>query len=273
MKTRRTTIVVALTLAALAGSGAARAQTTPTTVTYSPGWTMVGAPPGTDLSSLAPLYAWSDTSYFNPPSTTAVLCQGYWSLVAQTTTVTLAASNPGPTQDCSLQPGWNLVGNPFTVPALLPVGQIAFAVNPATGGYMQVPAIATGGAVWIYTDHSSSITLQQSPIPRTPMTLTISVVPSGPYTVHVGDVVQLFLSADFPSIASANPALLPLDQSGIRTILSCVGEPSCAFTTTQRFWTWHAAAAGTALITVTSGCAAAGTPCGPSGTIEVDIQP
>jgi hypothetical protein len=269
---RRITVILVVLVAAFGGSGAARAQTTPVSVTYTVGWAMVGAPPGTDLAALAPLYAWSGTSYYNPTSTNALLCQGYWSFVAVPTTVTLAPSTSGATQECPLQAGWNLVGNSFTVPALLPAGLIAFAVNMTAGNYMQVPAIAPGGAVWIYATQASSVTLQQAPTSRTPITLTISVVPSGPYTVHVGDVVQLFLPADPTPTAAASPNLLTLDQTGLRATLSCIGEPSCSFTTTQRFWTWHAVAPGTAFITVTSGCASGGAPCGPTGMLEVDIQ-
>jgi hypothetical protein len=272
MRRRRILALAALIAATLAGSGAARAQTAAPSVTYSPGWTMIGGPPGTDFSALAPLYAWASSGYYNPSSNTAVLCQGYWSLVALQTTVTLAASVPGATQDCALRQGWNLVGNPFTLPALLPAGLIAYAINKTTGNYMQVPAIEPGGAVWIYTSEASTITLRQAPTPRTPIILTISTVPSGPYTVHVGDVIQLFMPSTPVYTATTDSRLLPLDQSGLVMTLDCIGEPSCAFTTTQRFWTWHAADTGTASINVVPGCAGGGTACGVTGSIQIDIE-
>jgi hypothetical protein len=271
MPARRLLIALALT-AMTSGSVGAHAQTQATTVTYSTGWTMLGGPPDTDFSSLAPLYAWASSGYFNPSSTKAALCQGYWSLVAVQTTVTLASPPIGNTQDCALQTGWNLIGDPFLVPALLPPGVTALTINKNTGNYMQAPAIPAGGAAWIFAGVAATVTLQAAATSRTPEILSISLVPSGPYTVHVGDGVQLFM----PSIpfynATADPMLLPLDQVGLVSTLSCIGEPACSFTTTRRFWSWHAAATGKAFINVAPVCPDGKQTCGVVASIEVDIQ-
>jgi hypothetical protein len=272
MSARRLLIALALT-AMTAGSVTVHAQAPATTVTYSTGWTMLGGPPDTDFSSLAPLYAWTSSGYYNPTSTKAAVCQGYWSLVAVQTTVTLAAPPVGGSQDCPLQAGWNLIGNPFVVPALLPIGVTALTINKSTGNYMQVPAIAPGGAVWIYAGAAATITLQSAATSRTPQILSISLVPSGPYSVHVGDEVQLFMPSTPFYNASADPMLLSLDQTGLVSTLSCIGEPACAFTTTRRFWSWHASATGKALINIAPVCPDGKQTCGVVASIEVDIQP
>jgi hypothetical protein len=271
MPARRLLIALALT-ALTAGSTAAHAQTSATTVTYSTGWTMLGGPPNTDFSSLAPLYAWASTDYYNPSSTKAALCQGYWSLVAVQTTVALASPPVASTQDCALQTGWNLIGDPFIVPALLPPGVTALTINKSTGNYMQVPAIPTGGAVWIFAGGAATITLQAAATSRAPEILTISFVPSGPYTVHVGDVVQLFMPSIPFYTVTADPMLLALDQVGLVSTLSCIGEPACSFTTTRRFWSWHAAATGKGLINIAPVCPDGKQTCGVVASIEVDIQ-
>jgi hypothetical protein len=59
----------------------------------------------------------------------------------------LFSSRPGDQAGCTLDPGWNMVGNPFGSAALLPRGTVAYRWNGKA--YVSSPSIPPGSAVWV----------------------------------------------------------------------------------------------------------------------------
>jgi hypothetical protein len=87
-------------------------------------------------------------------------CPGYFAYFARSAEVILPApSKAGDTHTCDLSPGWNLVGNPFSLPARLPSGVSGLHWNSASGAYEAVSTIPPGSAVWIYEQASVTITI------------------------------------------------------------------------------------------------------------------
>src|SRR5579884_1446247 len=123
--------IVAASLIILLGlmsrSPDAHAQTASVTVAYAPGWNMVGAPAGADLSFAATLAVYGPTGYLPLATKVGAGCQGFWAYLTSAASVTLSGSAVGPTQICTLQTGWNLVGDPFDGPAGLPAGTLAYS--------------------------------------------------------------------------------------------------------------------------------------------------
>lgn len=244
--------VVGLPAAGLAKSGGA-------TASYSTGWNMVGGPSGSDFSAARALYIYGPSGYQTASSMQTVLCQGYWADFAEPTSVALPASTAGSIVSCSLQPGWNLVGNPFTSPAQLPVGTTAYYWDPAGAAYNAVTEIPPGGSVWIYAGSATSVELQPAPPGGS---LVITTLNRGPYQVHVGETVTLVLAGDF-YIATTTSSLLQLVASGQDN-------------QGQSYWTWLATAPGAAFITLAPKCLQSHPPCAiavPDLEIEVDILP
>lgn len=257
----------------------AHAAGTTTTGVYPAGWSMVGGPPGTDFSSAAVLYAYDPASgtYVTPGSRQATLCQGYWAYFNASATVPLAAPISASTQSCALQAGWNLVGNPFTAPALLPAGTTAYTWNPARGAYDLVSAIQPGASAWVYTPAPSSIVLVNSAAPPTtvpPNLLINSQNGIGPYTVHVGNTIRLIIPSTSPSDVTINPAFLRLDSAGYTTDMSCIGDPACQINPLSQYYDFTAIAAGTTYIAISPRCLRSVPPCAaPTQAIQINILP
>ncbi|MDQ2741162.1 MAG: hypothetical protein M3Z66_02535 [Chloroflexota bacterium] len=259
--------LVLLGLALLSLPASANAQLAASSVPYASGFTMVGGPPGTDFSGALALFAYGPSGYSSPAVKQATLCGGYWAYFSQPTQVTIPASAGG-TQACPLQQGWNLVGNPFQTPAALPAGLTGFYWDTTTNQYTTVTSIPVGGAVWVYTSAPASIMLS------TPGTVIISSLTSpGPYTAHVGDIVELLIPAQPGYMASADPVYLQLVGAGVTGPLSCLGN-SCALSLNNNFFKWKAIQAGTTAIAVSPLCLRTVPPCGlPSYAISVTILP
>lgn len=73
-----------------------------------------------------------------------------------------ANGNPISTQDCPLDTGWNMIGDPFPVPALLPGGTVGYHWNPMQAAYEVVNTIPPGSAVWVYSPSTASVLLRAS---------------------------------------------------------------------------------------------------------------
>ncbi|MGH2442740.1 MAG: hypothetical protein ACRDFX_06215 [Chloroflexota bacterium] len=157
-----TALAVIATLVIAVGTGIPRAHASTSIVTaYAPGWNMLGAPAGTDLSFAVSLYIYNGTAYVHPGSTTAVTCQGYWAYFPVSAHLSLNGTPPTTaTTTCTLQPGYTMVGNPYDVPAALPTGTTAFYWNTSTSQYDSVTSIPVGAAVWIYSNTAGSVVLQ-----------------------------------------------------------------------------------------------------------------
>lgn len=201
MYVRYASAILAFFLCVFAGTGGARAQTS-NTVAYSPGWNMVGGPPGTDLSNAQAIEMYAGPDYQVATTKQTALCEGYWAYFATQVSVSLSGTAVGSQQSCPVQAGWTLVGNPFRVPAGLPAGMTAYAWNPTQDSYATVTSIPVGGAVWIYATSAGSVMLQASQASSATATFVFgrqggNIIPyqvtinsdgavsaSGPVTVH-----------------------------------------------------------------------------------------
>lgn len=281
----RITLVVSMILVTAGMSASVASAQSTVTVSYAPGWNMVGAPAGTVLPGASSVDAYTANGYVSLPGATTSGCQGYWAYFATSTSIALPIAT-GSTQTCSLQSGWNLLGDPFSDAVALPAGLSGFHWNPATGAYDVVTSISPGMAIWLYSATASSVVVTDvnAPAPTanatatsaaTPPTVEIDGLPNGgSYTLHVGDTIKLVLPLNIMYQATADPAFLHLDSAGESGDLSCLGTASCAINIANQFWTWSALKAGTTYIVVTPACRFAKPACELASTaIDVTIQP
>lgn len=143
-------------------------STTPTTTTvlYTPGYNMVGGPSGSNFGQAEAVFSYSAATgqYTNSTASDASLssaapaCQGYYAYFASAAAVNLTVSSkPGDTAQCTLAPGFNLIGNPFGSAAQLPSGTTAYHFNGTT--YDVVSLIPVGGAAFVYNSSATSTTI------------------------------------------------------------------------------------------------------------------
>lgn len=142
---------------------------TTATVVYPPGWQQVGGPAGSNFSVAEALFTWDPTAgaYTNATASAGNVtsagpaCTGYWAYFAAAMSISLPATTAsGTTQTCTLQKGWNLVGDPFGGAATIQSGVTAFHWNGTS--YDTVGVIPLGGSVWIYNDGTlNTVTLTQ----------------------------------------------------------------------------------------------------------------
>jgi hypothetical protein len=128
-------------------------------VPYPPGWNQIGGPPNSNFSVAEAVFSYDPIAgtYTNATasagslSSAAPTCTGYWAYFAAAMVVSLPASNQtGTSVSCTLQAGWNLVGNPFSTPAMIQSGVTAYHWNGTS--YDTVGTIPVGGSVWVYND-------------------------------------------------------------------------------------------------------------------------
>ena len=143
----------------------------PVSVTYPPGYNMAGGPPGSNFGSAEKVFTYNPaTNTFTDVtgsqqslSSAPPACIGYWVYFASSTTVNLPSpSTVASPATCTLQPGWNLVGNPFTTPAALPTGTTGLWWNPSApggGAYQPQGFIPVGGAVLIQNTGTTATTI------------------------------------------------------------------------------------------------------------------
>lgn len=255
----------------------ATAQTTGSTVTYAAGWNMAGGPTGTSFAPAAYFYSWQNGAYVDVTSRAATACQGYWAYFNNPTSVVLPATQPVATQACPLLTGWNLIGNPFGVDAVLPAGVTAYHWNPQRSAYDIVSSLHPGEAVWVYGDTPGALTLTASPPPtaQPPPTRIINALSGpGPYQVHVGDTISVTVPYLVSATVTADSRYLTLVDAGNQIELTCLGDPLCQMNPTVRFWSYRAVAAGVTYLTVAPACVPQTVACGgPIQTIELDILP
>jgi len=142
--------------------------TTPTTTTvlYTPGYNMIGGPPGSNFSQAEAVFSYNASTgqYTNSTASDASLssappaCMGYYAYFASAAAVNLnVSSKSGDTAVCTLAPGFNLIGNPFGSAAQLPSGTTAYHFNGTT--YDVVSLIPVGGAAFVYNSSTTSTTI------------------------------------------------------------------------------------------------------------------
>jgi hypothetical protein len=143
----------------------AHAQTVHGVATYTAGWNMVAAgligSPDNGFIATGPLLFYSDGQY-KPMNVPAMLSgtAGAWAYLPTNETVTIHAPAYTYEVQAPVLPGWNLVGDPYDVPATIPPTTTAYWWDGQRGRYQQATAIPIVAAVWIYADAPGQVPLQ-----------------------------------------------------------------------------------------------------------------
>jgi hypothetical protein len=151
------------------GSTCVYSGTTPfvtgsTTVTYQPGWNIVGGPAGTVLTGTnSGLFAWPPgaTSYQALPAGTPLQAgQGYWAYFNTATTVTLSAITSD-SVTVSLPAGqWVLIGNPGAGTATVTGASVTlWLYSPLAGSYSPTTTIPQGQGAWAFSSTGGTVTI------------------------------------------------------------------------------------------------------------------
>jgi hypothetical protein len=223
-------------------------------IPFSSGWSMIGGPPGTGLSTARALYVYGPRGYTRATRSEALLCAGEWAFFSSPTSIPLDGSTPtNTTQTCSLEAGWNMVANPFTADALLPDGTTAYDWDAAANRYDAVSVIPAGRAVWIHADVASSLNLVNAAAPPVagapPPPIPI------PSPIYIGETFKIILPDELitniprsaPYTALFDPARLRLEEPGV--------------TSTEHYWTFLALTAGSTEVHIEPACRLVTPPC------------
>lgn len=128
-------------------------------VAYPQGWNMIAAPAdGANLGT--PLYSYSTTDNAYKQVDSPLAGAAYWAYFDQSVTVPVLLKSID-TYDVLLQPGWNMVGNPFDTAVTLPSGYTAYIYNPSTGDYETSTSIPEGGGAYINSPDARTLTLSR----------------------------------------------------------------------------------------------------------------
>lgn len=226
----------------LLAAPAADGQIAPQFVIESPGWNMIGGPPGVSLPAAPAIYDFQSGTYAAPTDIDTRICHGYWAYFGEGGRFPLTG-HPAATssQTCPLQAGWTMIGNPFLTGAFLPAGTTAFSWNPAENTHDTVTEVPLGGSAWVYSPTPGSVTLQGSPQETPAVVINFDPARTTPHQVHVGDRVEVRVAAVGPTSYSYSfdPAHLTMEES-----TAMGAEP------TQYVWRWRATKAGTTVVNV-----------------------
>lgn len=138
-------------------------HSSPITVTYPPGWNLVGAPQGTRLQGTSgQVYTFQagdtkyETSAANAPLASGV---GYWAYFSKSTTITLQPSSKA-VFTLPLPAGqFVMVGNPYSVTAVIEGADTVFTYDAQSGMYQQNATLRPGAGAWVYSANGSPITI------------------------------------------------------------------------------------------------------------------
>ena len=146
---------------------------------------------------------------------------------------------------CSLLAGWNLIGNPFDVPALLPPGVAGQRWDPTTQTYVGDTGIRVGGGLWVYAPVAT--TLQLTPVAAGGLTIVVPPVQAQPYQIHVGEYLTVLVAN-----SSGTPAY---DAKADATYLQLIGSgPTGSAAVQAYYYTWKAIATGSTIVTLDPSC-------------------
>lgn len=253
------TSAILIGAATLGAAPPASAQTSTATGYYAPGWDMVAASMTATPPQDGSLFFYVNGQYLQNIPGMRSPCAGAWAYFNRRPSVSQITGSAAGTAECQLTAGWTMVGNPFSTAALLPSGTLAYFWD--SGAYQTVQAIPLGGAVWIYSDTTASITLQAAPAANPTLTIPIPPVPPGAaYQAHVGDTVRMVAGADFPFFLGVDPRFLALESAGSQGI--------------STVWEYRAMTPGTTRVSVTMSCYFTVPAClGPTLIFTINIAP
>ena len=137
-------------------------------VTYPAGWNLVGGPPGTPLTGTGPVYGYCNSFERPAPMDCEAFRSGserlsggdaLWVYYPAETTVKLLPAS-FPSQPLTTYPGtYNLVGNPFTAPAVISGADAVYIYDATTGQYVQSTTIPAGQGAQVYSATGAAITI------------------------------------------------------------------------------------------------------------------
>ncbi|GEM_PF-1159176 len=142
-----------------------RAQSTGQQRTFPAGWNLIAAPPGTDLSAAAAVYAWQADagSYVSVQPNATAAGAGYWAYFSGETTVTLAAGSGRGAMSIAAPAGaYVLIGNPSgAAPASVTGADVVYTYTPASGYQSAGPGavLPPGSGAWALPFAGGEITL------------------------------------------------------------------------------------------------------------------
>jgi len=254
-------VVVLIAFLAVGTVAPASAQVPVTS--YQPGWSLVGGPAGMDFSAASALVAYAGGNYQPVTSPTATgSCAGYWAYFPGPTNVAVPSATDKPVS-CALQVGWNLVGNPFDVPALLPPGVAGQRWDPGSQAYVADTGIRVGGGLWVYAPGAT--TLQLTPVAAGGLTIAVPPAQSQPYQIHIGEYLTILVAN-----SNGTPAY---DAKADATYLQLIGSGPTGPAAVQAYhYTWKAVTTGSTLITLDPACLKHGCAIA-SLAVRVDILP
>jgi len=126
-------------------------------ITYPAGWNMVAASE-TDMGTTLYTYDSADEAYVKADSPVAGM--GYWAFYDKPTTITVTLKATD-RFDVKLQPGWNMVGNPFDRDIAVPSKHKAYTYDSSTGDYKVTDRIPKGRSVWVMVPDTQTLTLNR----------------------------------------------------------------------------------------------------------------
>jgi PKD repeat protein len=136
-------------------------------VSFAPGWNLVGGPAGTMYTQAnGPLYTFQagDTAYRSIPNTQGIIVgYGYWAYFTAQTPVTYPGDSTAPVMLQAPANQYIMVGNPsVTRPATVTGADVVYIYDPVSGAYANSTTIPPGGGAWALRGTSGSITVTPS---------------------------------------------------------------------------------------------------------------
>jgi PKD repeat protein len=133
-------------------------------VTYLPGWNLVGGPGGQTFSGANnPLYTFQagDANYETVANTAGIASgKGYWAFFTSPTTITLIASSTNTASVQAPAGQYVMIGNPSASQTLTIHGaDQAFAFDPIANSYVVATTLKPGQGAWVISINGATITV------------------------------------------------------------------------------------------------------------------
>jgi hypothetical protein len=130
-------------------------------VSYQPGWNLVGVPAGTKLPVEADAWDPANARYSAVAAGTPLEGgQGYWAYFTTSTSVPLSTPQILPARREAPAGAWVMVGNPSpATPASVGGADAVFAWNPAAGAYETTARLQPGQGAWAISLRGGTITV------------------------------------------------------------------------------------------------------------------
>jgi hypothetical protein len=129
------------------------------TVTYSPGWNLIGVPAATTIPAPgSPYYTWQAGSVAYGTSPTPQQGLGYWVFFSNPTAASLPFTGPQTVSTVLPAGQFVMVGNPGSAAAVLSGMDVAYQYDPL-GGYQPTTQIPPGEGAWVLSVRGGVLTI------------------------------------------------------------------------------------------------------------------